>query len=114
VGEIQVNVVDSEPVEARAELAGCPVRLQAMVRASLHRVECLGRELRLDPAGGDPAPNRLLAAATAVGVGGVEMDDARLPGRVHQLERLVLVKPLAEELRCRADPAEIAATQGDA
>ena len=114
VGEVQIDVADAEAVQARAELPGDPVRLQAAVRAGLHRVEGLGGEPRPDPARGHPAADRPLAATAAVSVGGVEPADAGLPGRVHQLERLTIGQPLAEELRRRADPAEVPAAQGDA
>ena len=87
--------------------------LQAVVRAGPHRVVGLGGELRPDTAGGDPAADRRLAAATAVGVGGVEVGEAELPGGVHQLERLILRQALAEEGRRRADAAEVAAAQRD-
>ena len=114
VREIQLDVADSEPVQARAELAGDPVRLQPAVRACLHRVVRLGGEPRPDPARGHPAADRPLAAAAAVGVGGVEPVDPGRPGRVHQRERLVLGQPPAEELRRRADSAEVPAAQRDA
>ncbi len=113
VREVQVDLVHAQPVQARAELPGDPVRLQAVVRAGLHRVERLGGEPRPDPARPDPAADRLLTAPAAVGVGRVEMDEAGFPGRVHQRERLILGQPLAEELRCRADAAEVAAAERD-
>jgi hypothetical protein len=100
VGEVQVDVADAQPVQAGTELAGDAVRLQPVAGAGLHRVERFGREPRPDPAGPDPAADDLLAAAAAIGVGRVEVRDAGRPGRVHQLERLVVGQPLAEELRC--------------
>ena len=114
VRQVQLNVVDPEPFQARVQLPGDAFRFQAVVRAGPHRVVGLGGELRPDAAGGDPAADRRLAAATAVGVGGVEVGEAELPGRVHQLERLILRQALAEEGWRRADAAKVAAAQRDA
>jgi hypothetical protein len=113
VSEVQLDVIDAEPVQAGAQLAGDPLGPQAVVRTGVHRVERLGGELWTDPTRGDPAADRQLAAPAAVGVGGVEVGDAGLPGGVHQGQRLILGQSPAEELRRRADPAEVAAAKCD-
>src|SRR6516162_9914901 len=95
------------------QLAGDPLGPQAVIRAGLHRVVGLGRQLWADSACRDPAADPQLAAPAAVGVGGVEVGDAGLPGRVHHRACLVLGQSLAEELRRRADPAEVAAAERD-
>ena len=113
VGQVQLHRVDPEPVQAGPQLAGDPVGPQAVVGPLVHRVVGLGGQPRPDAAAADPLADRLLAAAAAVGVGGVEIGDARLPGGVHQLKRLVLAQPLAEEGGRRAHSAEVAAAKCD-
>ena len=97
--QIQVDLLDAEALKACLKLPRDPLRPQAAVVPVLHRVERLGRELRLHPARADPAADRLLTAPAAVSVGGVEVRDAELPGGVHELECLVLREPATEELR---------------
>src|SRR6185437_4600015 len=113
VGEVQIDLIDAEPVKTRQKLTGDPLRCEAVVGTSRHRVERLGGDQRPDAARSDPAADRLFAASAPVGVGGVEVGDAKLPGSVHELKRLILGKSTAEELRCRADPAEISAAKRD-
>ena len=92
-------MVHAEPVQAGSQLPGDPLRCQAVIGSGRHRVVGLGGEPGPDPAGGDPVADGRLAAPAAVGVGGVEVGDAGLPGSVHHRERLVLAQSLAEELR---------------
>ena len=88
---------------------------QAVVLARIHRVE----RLRLDHDAvanvgalrPQPFADERLAAAAAVGVRGVEGGDAQLPGGVHDAERLVALRALAEERRRGADAAEVAAAE---
>ena len=112
VREIEVDALDAEPLEARVDLPPHPSRSETVILALGHRVERLGRDpepVRLPRA--NPLADVRLAASAAVGVGGVEPRDARLPGRVHELERLLQRLALAEEGGRRADPAEIATTE---
>src|SRR5262249_13577582 len=55
-----------------------------------------------------PAPDPCLAAAAAVGVGGIEHVDAGLERAVHQGERLFFGLAHPEERRRASDPAAIA------
>src|SRR6185312_12360265 len=96
--EIEIDALDAGPLEARIDLATDPARCESAVVPFGERVEGLGRDaeaFRLPRA--DPLADVGLAATAAVGVGGVEPRDARLPGRVHELERLLERLALAEE-----------------
>src|SRR5207302_3533336 len=86
---------------------------ETAVPARVHGRERLRRDLRPVPRRGDPRTDRGLRAAASVGVGRVDPAEAELPGRVHDRERLLLRLTLPEELRRRADPAEIAAAEDD-
>jgi hypothetical protein len=115
VGEVEVEPLDSEPLEAALDLPQDPLAREATVvgiaghrpvdlRAEQHRLAVLG----------PPLPDPALAASAAVGGRGVEERDPSSPGGVHERERLLLALALAEELRRRADPAEVAAAEPDA
>ena len=107
-------MLDPEPLEARLELADDPLGREPVVGARVHRVVRLGREHRANAPAPHPGADHPLAAAAAVGVGGVEVVDPLLPRGVHQRERLVLAQPLTEQLGRRADAAEVAAAERDA
>ena len=66
-----------------------------------------------DPLRLQPAPDERLAAAAAVGVGGVEQVDPGVARAVHQLERLRLVLAHPVERRRGSDAAEVAAAQAE-
>ena len=111
VGEVQVDLIESEAVKARVELAGDPLGRQPTIGAGVHRVVRLRGDRRANPPGLHPAADHPLAAPTAVRVGRVEVVDALLPRGVHQRERLVLAQSVAEPLGRGSDPAEVAASE---
>src|SRR5439155_16956121 len=74
----------------------------------------LGRQLRPVTAARHPVADHRLAATAAVRIGRVEHRDAERPRGVHDPERLLLALAPAEELRRRADAAEVAAAEDDA
>src|SRR5439155_13797557 len=113
MGEIEVDAVDAEPLEACVDLAPDPVgRETVVVRVAARRMEHLRRDPQLVGAPlVTPAPDPLLAAAAAVGVAGVEPADPAGPGGVHDRESGLLVRALAEERRRRPDPAEVPAAE---
>ena len=114
VGKVQLDLIDPEALEACVELALDPLRREPAVGAGIHRVERLRRQRRSHPTGSHPHPDRPLAAAAAVRVGGVEVRQAELPCSIHQLECLLLGQALTEELGRRTDSSEVAATKRDA
>ena len=114
VREVEVERLDAEPLEARLELPPDPCRCEPSVGARLHRVEGLRREDGANAAGGDPAPDRPLAAAARVGVGGVERRDPELPGPVHDRRRLLVALAPADQVVIGADAAEPAAAEDQA
>ena len=113
--QVQVEPLDSQPLQAAFHLPQDPLaRETAVVRVSGHRpvhlrAEQQNRLAALTAPLADPA----LATPTAVGGGGVEERDPGGPGSVHQRKCLVLGLPPAEELRRRADPAEVPAAEPD-
>ena len=118
VREEQRHALDAEAAEARLELAADARRREPVVRALVHRVERLRREDDLVAHVGalraEPLADERLAAAAAVRVGRVERRDARLPGGVHDRERLLARLAAAEERGRAADAAEVAAAEDDA
>src|SRR5207248_7145944 len=112
VGEIEVDSVEAEPLQARVDLPPDARRREPVILTLVHRVERLRRDPEAArPARADPLADERLAAPAAVRVGGVEPRDARLPGRVHELERLLDRVALPEELGRGADAAEAATTE---
>src|SRR5207244_10641449 len=114
VGGVDVDLSDSEPVQARLDLASHARTREPMILAPVHRIERLGRQLRPVAAARHPVADHRLAATAAVRIGCVEHRDAERPRGVHDPERLLLALALAEELRRRADAAEVAAAEDDA
>src|SRR5262249_62258361 len=105
--EIEVDAFDAEPAEARVDLPPHASGREAAVLTLRHRVERLRREP--EPVGAarpDPLADAGLAAPAAVGVGGVEPRDARLPRGIHELDGLLERLALAAEGGRRADAAE--------
>src|SRR5438105_9588713 len=117
VRQVHVDPLDAEPGEAAVELPADPVRREAAVFARVHRVVDLRGEL--DPLAdlrafrAEPVADVGLAPPAAVGVRGVEGRDPELPSSVHEREGLVARLAVAEELRRRADPAEVPAAEDD-
>src|SRR5204863_5099090 len=112
MGEVEVDTIDAEPFQARVDLAPHSGGREPAIMPLVHRVEGLGGDAKpVGAARADPLADVRLAAAAAVRVGGVEPREPRLPGRVHELERLLERLALLEERRRRADPAEIATTE---
>src|SRR5204863_209132 len=97
VREVDVDVVDAEPVEAGLELARHPRARKAPVCALLHRIERLRDDLRTVAAARHPLADPGLAAPAAVGVRRVERAHPERPRGVHQLERLLFRLALPEE-----------------
>ena len=117
VGEIEIDGVNAEALQAGGELPPDASRGKPGVGALAHRVERLRRQH--DPLAyvgtllTQPAAEIRLAAAAAVGVGGVVGRDPGVPGGIEQRMRLILGLARAEERRRRADPAEVAAAEDD-
>src|SRR5437588_5749215 len=117
VRQVHVDPLDAEPGEAAVELPADPVRREAAVFARVHRVVDLRGEL--DPLAhigafrAEPVADVGLAPPAAVGVRGVEGRDPEVPRGVHEREGLVARLAVAEELRRRADPAEVPAAEDD-
>jgi hypothetical protein len=107
VGEVQLDAVDPEPFQARAQLAGDPLGRRPWSAPACMGLIGLGRELRADGRARRSSGRSPLAAAAAVGVGGVEVGDAELPGGVHQLERLVLVSPWPKNSGAEPTPPKL-------
>ena len=108
-------MVGAQPGEAGLDLVADVPGGQALVAvAGADPVAHLGGEHHLVAgagAGVEPAPDHLLGAPAAVGVGRVEERDAVLAGGVHQRERGRLGLALTEQLRRGADAAEVAAAE---
>ena len=114
VRQVQVNALHSESLEARVELPHDALGREPGVGARIHRVVRLRGDQGPHAARLDPAADRSLAPSPAICVRGIEVRDAELPRRVHQRQRLVVGHPLPEQLRRRPNPAEVAASKGDA
>ena len=84
-----------------------------MILARVHRVVRLRGQPRAVAGRADPRPDRRFAAPAAVRVRRVEPADAGVPGGVHDREGLLLRLSAPEQLRGRADPAEVAAPEDD-
>src|SRR5215207_1316462 len=115
VDHVRVHPLDPEPVEAPLDLPQDPVAVETAVgRIADDRMEDLRRERRPIPSVGHPPPDPGLAPPAAVRVGRIEPGEPQLPGSVHQGERLFFRLTLPEEGACRADPAEVSASEDEA
>ena len=117
VRQVEGHALDPQPAQARLELtpdAGCA---EPVVGALGHRVEGLRHDHDAVPHVGplrpEPGADVVLAAPAAVRVRGVERRDPHVPRGVEQPKGVLARRPLAEERRCRADPAEVAAAEDD-
>src|SRR5262249_61068772 len=72
VHEVEVDGVDSKPLEARLDLPQDAVAVKPQVRALRHRIERLRRDLRTPPSRREPPADGGLAPPAAVGVRRVE------------------------------------------
>ena len=113
VGEVEVDLLDAEPLEARLELSEHARAREASILAAVHRVERLRRQARPAARRAQPLADHRLAAAAGVGVRRVEPADPELPARVHQRERVLPRQALVEVLRVRPEAPERAAAEGD-
>src|SRR5205085_483269 len=114
VREVEIDVVDLEPLEARLDLPQDPVATEPVILSDVHGSERLRRDRRPVPGRRNPLSDRGLAATAAVRIRRVERRQAERPRGLHDRERLVVGLPgLAEELGRGADPAEIATAEHD-
>ena len=118
VGQVERDAVDAEPAKARLHLPADPAAAQAPGRRpsliGLNVFVAITTSSRtVAPLRPEPLADPGLAAPATVRVGGVERADAELPRLVEQPERVVAARPLAEERRCGADPAEVPAAEDD-
>ena len=116
---VQVDVVGPQPSQARLARPPQVVGGQpAVVGAQAHRLVHLGGQddVVAPPTALQPLTDRLLGAAVALGhvgglraavdVGGVDVVDARVDGRVHEGEAGRSVCGVAEVHRAQPDPAD--------
>ncbi len=109
-------MVHPESGQARLQLApDVAARQTALIGVVPYRVEDLAAEQQTIPNGAvlalQPVADEGLAAAAAIGVGGVEPVDAQLPGHVHEHEGLGFRLTHAVELGGAAHAAEVAAAE---
>src|SRR5262249_16326796 len=111
--EVEIDAIDSQPLEARVDLTEDAVATEPVVLAGVHWRERLRRDRRAVAGRSDPLADRRLAATAAVRVSRVEGRETERPRRVHDREGLLVRLARAEELGGRSDPAEVAAAEDD-
>ncbi len=116
VDQVHVQSVRLEPRQACVDLLNdVPARQPAIIGTGADRVEDFRAEEHLlanrGPLRPQPAADIRFAAPAAVRVGGIEKVHAGVSRVIEQGECLLFVLTHAEERRCRADPAEVAAAQ---
>ena len=116
MSQVHLHPLDAEPPQAALQLPPDALRREPRILAAVHRAEDLRREDELvaDAARAAPVADPGLAAPAAVRVRGVERADACRPRGVHDRERVLAGVALAEQVGCRADAAEVAASEDHA